>query len=62
MREQYILTLSTTIQVPQLKQVQHYEYACEALSLGLLIMHFKDAVREGDGETMVRYSHQQCQT
>ena len=27
-----------------------YDYACEVLTLGLFIMNFKDAVREGDGE------------
>lgn len=27
-----------------------YDYACEVLSLGLFILSFKDAVREGDGE------------
>ena len=26
-----------------------YDYTCEVLSLGLLYLHFKDAVREGDG-------------
>ena len=26
-----------------------YDYACEALTLGLLIFDFKDAIREGDG-------------
>jgi hypothetical protein len=26
-----------------------YSYACEALTLGLFMMDFKDAVREGDG-------------
>ena len=26
-----------------------YDYACEALSLGLLIFNFKDAIREVDG-------------
>ena len=27
-----------------------YDYACEVLTLGLFIMDFKDAVREGDGD------------
>ena len=27
-----------------------YDYACEVLTLGLFIMNFKDAVRQGDGE------------
>lgn len=30
-----------------------YDYACEVLTLGLFIMDFKDAVREGDGEHMM---------
>lgn len=30
-----------------------YDYACEVLSLGLLVMDFKDAVREGDGKIVV---------
>ena len=30
-----------------------YEYACEVLKLGLLIFHFKDAVREGDGDQIL---------
>lgn len=30
-----------------------YDYACEALGLGLLIMDFKDAVREGDGDRVL---------
>ena len=30
-----------------------YEYACEVLTLGLLIFNFKDAVREGDGDQIL---------
>lgn len=30
-----------------------YEYACEVLTLGLLVFDFKDAVREGDGDQML---------
>ena len=30
-----------------------YDYACEALSLGLLIMDFKDIIREGDGDRIL---------
>jgi hypothetical protein len=30
-----------------------YDYTREALSLGLLCLNFKDAVREGDGECVV---------
>ena len=29
-------------------------YACETLSLGLLFQEFKDAVREGDGNRVIR--------
>lgn len=31
-----------------------YEYACEALSLGLLYLEFIDAIREGDGDRILR--------
>ena len=31
-----------------------YDYACEALSLGLLLMEFRDGIREGDGERVLR--------
>lgn len=30
-----------------------YEYTCEVLSLGLLYLNFKDAVREGDGDRVI---------
>jgi L1 cell adhesion molecule like protein len=30
-----------------------YSYACEALTLGLFMMDFKDAVREGDGDRVL---------
>lgn len=30
-----------------------YDYACEVLTLGLLIFDFKDAVREGDGDQLL---------
>lgn len=31
-----------------------YSYACETLSLGLLYMEFRDAIKEGDGERVLR--------
>ena len=31
-----------------------HEYACETLSLGLLLMEFIDAIREGDGSRILR--------
>lgn len=31
-----------------------YEYACEVTSLGLLYMNYQDAIREGDGERVMR--------
>ena len=31
-----------------------HDYACEALSLGLLYLEFKDAIREGDGDRILR--------
>ena len=31
-----------------------HAYACEALSLGLLYLEFKDAIREGDGDRILR--------
>ena len=30
-----------------------YTYACEALTLGLLLQEFKDAIREGDGNCVM---------
>ena len=30
-----------------------YTYACEALTLGLLLQEFKDAIREGDGNRVM---------
>ncbi len=30
-----------------------YDYSCELLTLGLLYLNFKDAVREGDGERVM---------
>ena len=30
-----------------------YDYACEALTLRLLIFDFKDAIREGDGGSVL---------
>lgn len=30
-----------------------HDYVCEALSLGLLIMDFKDAIQEGDGDRVL---------
>ncbi len=30
-----------------------YEYACEVLTLGLVIFDFKDAIREGDGDQVL---------
>ena len=31
-----------------------YAYACEVLSLGLLYFEFRDAIKEGDGERIIR--------
>lgn len=31
-----------------------YSYACETLSLGLLLMEYQDAIREGDGDRVMR--------
>lgn len=31
-----------------------YAYSCETLSLGLLFLEFKDAIREGDGDRVMR--------
>ena len=31
-----------------------YNYACEVLSLGLLYLEYKDAIREGDGERVMK--------
>lgn len=46
--------LSTTFKHPDAaSKGTAYDYACEALSLGLLIMDFKDAIREGDGERVL---------
>ena len=30
------------------------EYACDVLNLGLMLMEFKDSIREGDGERIIR--------
>ena len=42
--------------VPQKKVPKStvYEYTCAVISLGLLYLDFKDAVREGDGERVLR--------
>ena len=44
------IDLALTFKQPSSIQGTVYDYACEALSLGLLAMDYKDAVREGDGE------------
>ena len=31
-----------------------FEYAKETLTMGLLLLEFKDAVREGDGDRVLR--------
>ena len=31
-----------------------YEYACETLGLGLLLLEFNDSIREGDGDRILR--------
>ena len=31
-----------------------HAYACEVLTLGLILMEFNDAIREGDGERIIR--------
>ena len=47
--------LTTTFKQPEDRTGEGtvYDYACEALSLGLLIMDFKDAIREGDGDRIL---------
>ena len=49
------IDLTTAFKQPQDKAGAGtvYDYACEALGLGLLIMDFKDAVREGDGNRIM---------
>ena len=49
------IDLTTAFKQPQDKTGAGtvYDYACEALGLGLLIMDFKDAVREGDGDRIM---------
>ena len=49
------IDLTTAFKQPQDKAGAGtvYDYACEALGLGLLIMDFKDAVREGDGDRIM---------
>lgn len=56
--EQYV-DLSTIFSNPRSKHLpattDHINaYACETLSLGLLFMEFKDAIREGDGNRVMR--------
>ena len=47
--------LATTFKQPEdrAREGTVYDYACEALSLELLIMDFKDAIREGDGDRIL---------
>ena len=47
--------LATTFKQPEDRSGEGtvYDYACEALSLGLLIMDFKDTIREGDGDIIL---------
>ena len=56
--EQYV-DLSTIFSSPRNKHLpattDHVNaYACETLSLGLLFLEFKDAIREGDGNRVMR--------
>ena len=47
--------LATTFKQPEDRAGEGtaYDYACEALSLGLLIMDFKDAIWEGDSDRIL---------
>ena len=47
--------LATTFKQPEDRAGEGtvYDYACEALSLGLLIMDYKGAIKEGDGDRIL---------
>ena len=47
--------LATTFKQPKDRAGEGtvYDYACEALSLGILIIDFKDAIKEGDGDRIL---------
>ena len=52
--DEYVCLPITKDNSEQTLQDHVKEYACDVLSLGLLYLEFIDAIREGDGERIIR--------